>query len=210
MKFLNTTRKIFSLVITAIVLVTAAETWAEQFQSDNPEHVIATLQETLIQAMQQGQKIGYSGRLALLTPVITQSHDMGTIIRTVLGTHWSNLDPEQQRAITKTFQKHSIATYADRFDQYDGERFEILEHRQLPRERILVRSQLIQADNNRINFDYVLHQVDSSWRIINIVVDGVSDLALKRAEYNAILLKDNIAALIDMLEQKTAQIKQDK
>jgi phospholipid transport system substrate-binding protein len=210
MKFLNTTRKTFSLIMTAIMLVIAAETWAEQFQSDNPEHVIATLQETLILAMQQGQEIGYSGRLELLTPVINQSHDMGTIIRTVLGTHWNNLDPEQQRTITKTFQEHSIATYADRFDQYDGERFEILEHRQLPRERILVRSQLIQADTNRINFDYVLHQVDSSWRIINIVVDGVSDLALKRAEYNAILQKDDITALIDILEQKTAKIRQDR
>jgi len=196
--------------MTAIILVIAAEAWAEQFQSDNPEHVIATLQETLIQAMQQGQEIGFSGRLELLTPVINQSHDMGTIIRTVLGTHWNNLDPERQRAITKTFQEHSIATYADRFDQYDGERFEILEHRQLPRERILVRSQLIQADANRINFDYVLHQVDSSWRIINIVVDGVSDLALKRAEYNAILQKDDITALIDILEQKTAKIRQDR
>jgi phospholipid transport system substrate-binding protein len=210
MKFLNTTRNTFSLIMTAIILVIAAETWAEQFQSDNPEHVIATLQETLIQAMQQGQEIGFSGRLELLTPVINQSHDMGTIIRTVLGTHWNNLDPERQRTITKTFQEHSIATYADRFDQYDGERFEILEHRQLPRERILVRSQLIQADANRINFDYVLHQVDSSWRIINIVVDGVSDLALKRAEYNAILQKDDITALIDILEQKTAKIRQDR
>src|SRR5690606_32804131 len=141
---------------------------------------------------------------------IERSHDIRAIIRSVLGTHWAGLSSQQQQTITQTFQKHSIATYADQFNQYDGERFKIIEQRPLPRERVLVRSQLIQSDNSPINFDYVLHQVDKHWRIINIVVDGVSDLALKRAEYNAILQKEGISALIDTLEQKIAEIEQNQ
>lgn len=196
--------------MTAIIFLVAVETWAGQVQSKDPESVITTLQETLIQAMRQGQEIGYSGRLELLAPVINQSHDMRAIIRTVLGTHWNGLDTTQKAQITKTFLEHSIATYANSFDEYGGERFEIIEQRQLPRERILIRSQLIQTDNNRITFDYVLHQVDNNWRIINVVVDGVSDLALKRAEYNAILQKGDITLLINILEKRTAEIGQDK
>jgi phospholipid transport system substrate-binding protein len=199
-------KKALSFLLIATMLTTVTATWAEQPHQQDPEQVITILQETLIQAMQQGQQIGYAGRLKLLAPVIEQSHDLATIIRTALGAHWAGLSTEQRQAIIKTFSEHSIATYADRFDQHDGEHFTIIEQRQLPRERILVRSQLVQADRTTITFDYVLHYVGNQWRIINIVVDGVSDLALKRAEYNAVLQKDDIETLIGILEDKTAQL----
>ncbi len=209
MKSLNTTNRLLSLLLITLLL-TITGLRAEPAGGDDPEKVITTLQNALIQAMQQGQEIHYSGRLELLAPVIRQTHDLEAIIRSVLGTHWAELSPEQQQAITRTFQENSIATYADRFNQYNGEHFRIVEQRPLPRERILVRSQFIQTGSNPINFDYVLHQTNEGWRIINIVVDGVSDLALKRSEYNAILQKNGINALIDMLEQNTARIEQDQ
>lgn len=207
MKLLNTTNRVFKLLVVAMLVMTAAGLQAESSKSDGAE-VVITLQNGLIQAMQQGQKIGYSGRLKLLTPIIQQTHDLAAIIRSVLGAHWAKLNSDQQQAISQAFQENSIATYADRFSQYDGEQFKIVERTQLPRGRILVRSQLIRTDGNPVNFDYVMNKTSGGWRIINIVVDGVSDLALKRAEYNAVLQKNGIAALIDMLEQKTAYIEQ--
>lgn len=209
MKLLNTISRIVTLwVIAMLVMISGLR--AESLENEGAERVVVTLQNTLIQAMQQGQEIGYSGRLKLLTPVIEQTHDLAAIIRSVLGTHWAKLDSDQQQAITRVFQANSIATYADRFNQYDGEQFKIIEQTQLPRGRMLVRSQLIRSDGSPVNFDYVMHEAGGSWRIINIVVDGVSDLALKRAEYSAVLQKDGVTALIDMLEQKTSRIEQNQ
>lgn len=208
MKLLNTTNRVFKLLVVAMLVMTTTGLQAELSKSDGAEQVVITLQDGLIQAMQQGQKIGYRDRLKLLAPIIQQTHDLAAIIRSVLGTHWVKLDADQQQAITQAFQENSIATYADRFNQYDGEQFKIVEQAQLPRGRILIRSQLIRTDGNPVNFDYVMNKSSESWRIINIVVDGVSDLALKRAEYSAVLQKNGIAALVDMLEQKTAHIEQ--
>jgi phospholipid transport system substrate-binding protein len=193
---------------TAILLLFSVVVSAKDFQSASPEGVIHALQETFIHAMQKGDELGYRGRLELLTPVIDRSHDIDTIIRSALGANWSTLNEDQQQSITETFRKLSIATYAERFNRYNGERFEIIEQRSLPRDQILVRSKFIQADSNPINFDYVLRQGKEGWRIINILVDGVSDLALKRAEYNAILKRDGFPALIAMLEQKILQAEQ--
>ena len=158
--------------------------------------------------MKKGDELGYRGRLELMTPTINRSHDIDTIIRSILGANWSKLSEEQQQKITEIFRKLSISTYAERFNRYDGERFEIVEQRSLRRDQILVRSKLIQKDGNTINFDYVLHQSKEGWRIVNILVDGVSDLALKRAEYNSILKRDGFQALIAMLEQKISQMEQ--
>ncbi len=202
------THKIFKLLAIIMLMVIASGLQAESSENENAAQVITTLQNGLIQAMQQGQKIGYAGRVALLTPIIQQTHDLTAIIRSVLGSQWTKLSSDQQQAITQTFQANSIATYADRFDQYEGEQFKFIEQTQLPRERMLIRSQLIRTDGDPVNFDYVMNRTDKGWRIINIVVDGVSDLALKRAEYSAVLQKDGIAALIDMLRQKTARMEQ--
>jgi len=41
-----------------------------------------------------------------------------------------------------------------------------------------------------------------TWRIINIIANGVSDLALKRSEYTDVLSRKGFDALIGLMEQK--------
>ena len=197
------------LIVFSFILFVPILSHAQSTESATPEQVIQELQATLIQAMQKGSELGYQGRFNLLSPVIQQSHDLPAIIKAVLGTHWSKLTEEQHQAITGTFSKLSIATYAERFNQYDQERFEFIEKRALPKEQVLVRSQLIQADGKVVNFDYVMRQgANHDWKIINILADGVSDLALKRTEYGAIIQRDGFAALLSQLEQKIIQAEQ--
>jgi phospholipid transport system substrate-binding protein len=120
----------------------------------------------------------------------------------VLGGYWSELDSDQQRVISDTFRELSIATYAGRFKEYGGEHFEILQQRDLPRDQLLIRSQLTKSDKSTVDFDYVFQQKKGNWHIANILVNGVSDLALKRSEYRAILQRDGYSALIEMLKEK--------
>lgn len=201
---------IYILGVIALLLATTSTAQArteEQTHSDEPQQIIGILQNALIKAMQQGKEMSYHDRETFLAPVLQQTHDLETIVRTILGVHWVTLDKTKQQDMISAFSQNSTATYADRFDQYDGERFEIIENRLLPRGRMLVRSQFIKADKGVISFDYVLHQQNEHWRIINIVIDGVSDLALKRAEYNAIIQQEGIQSLINTLQNKTNQIK---
>lgn len=176
---------------------------AAESETRNPEQVIQYLQSSLLHVMQDGEKLGYDGRYKYLEPVIDQSHDVDLIIKTILGaTYWSQLDATQQNLMVETFRQLSIATYAGRFTHHEGEQFRIIEQRDLPREQVLVRSQLTQSDGGTVNFDYVLHQDQGHWRITNILFDGVSDLAIKRGEYRAILQRSGFQALIDMLKEK--------
>lgn len=197
------------LLISSLTFFMPVLSHSQPTESETPEQVIHRLQAALIQVMQKGAELDYQERFNLLAPVIQQSHDLPAIIKTVLGTHWNKLTEEQQQVITETFSKLSIATYAERFNQYDQERFEFIEKRILPKEQVLVRSQLIQGDGKAVNFDYVMRKGDNHhWKIINILADGVSDLALKRAEYSAIIQRDGFSALLSLLEQKIIQAEQ--
>mgnify|MGYP006339544837 FL=1 len=209
MKVKQIIRLIAWCLIVVMLLPISRAFSAPDAESGNPEQVIHKLQSSLLQAMREGERLGYEGRLKLLEPVINQSHDIEVIIKTILGaTYWSQLDTEQKNLVIDTFRQLSVATYAGRFNQYEGEQFEIIEQRALPHEQILVRSQLIKSDGGIVNFDYVLHQTEGKWRITNILFDGVSDLAIKRGEYRAIMQRDGFQALIEMLKEKIALTRQ--
>lgn len=179
--------------------------------SETPEQVIQKLQSSLIQAMRDGPQLGYEGRFKVLSPVIDQSHDIELIIKTILGsTYWSQLDDNQKNLVIDTFRQLSIATYAGRFTQHEGEQFEVIEQRELPHEQMLVRSQLTKSDGGIVNFDYVLQQKEGRWRIVNILFDGVSDLAIKRGEYRSIMQRDGFSAFIELLKEKITLAKQNQ
>ena len=205
MKVKQTINLIVGCLILLLLLPVSSVFCAPDQGAKTPEQVISHLQSSLLQAMQEGEKLGYEGRYKFLESVIDQSHDIDLIIKTILGaTYWSQLDKAQQDLIVDTFRQLSIATYAGRFTQYEGEQFKIVEQRSLPREQTLVRSQLTKSDGGAVNFDYVLHQTEGGWRIVNILFDGVSDLAIKRGEYRAVMQRDGFPALIQLLKEKIA------
>ena len=167
--------------------------------------VVEKLHTTLLAVMKDGVKIGYQGRYDQIAPVIKSSFDMPFISRTVLGKHWETLHNDQQSKFIELFTRMSIATYASNFDSYSGERFKTISEKEVSGGRILIQSQLIKSDGGQVQLDYLLNRTDSQWRIINIIAEGVSDLALKRADYSAFLKNHGFEALLKKLNEKTNQ-----
>jgi len=167
--------------------------------------VVEKLHTTLLAVMKDGDKIGYKGRYDQLAPVIQSSFDMPFISKTVLGKHWENLNREQRSRFVEAFTQMSIATYAANFDSYSGEHFKVIPEKEVEGGRILVQSQLIKSDGGQVQLDYLLHRTSSQWRIVNIIAEGVSDLALKRADYSAFLKSKGFDALLKKLNDKVNQ-----
>lgn len=189
------------LIVTAMLLYIPVA-WTQELDTTNPAKTVNSLHDALIKGMQGGDKLGFQGRFKLLAPIVERSHDLDFIAKTILGKHWTKLNREQQQIFTSHFHKLSISTYAGWFKEYDGEHFKFIEQKTMPRKYVLVRSQLIQSNGDTVSFDYLLRQDKRDWRIINILADGVSDLALKRVEYRSILEKKGFNIFIDMLKKK--------
>ena len=209
MKAILSIKSLLSILAIAVLLHGISLSWAQEAPSaDDPEEVIRNLQSTLLQSMREGEELGFQGRYYLLAPVSKQSHYFEFIIRTILGTHWIELNPDQKKEITDIFSQLSIATYASQFKAYNGEQFEILENRPFPQNHIEVRTHLVKADKSTIDLRYLMRQEDTGWRIVNIVAKGVSELAIKRTEYRSIIERDGYPALIAMLKEKIVEAEQ--
>lgn len=163
--------------------------------------VVAELQASIMTIMKKGHDLGYTGRYQRIAPTVEKTHDLDTIARLAVGRHWKGLDASQRSAFIETFKDLSISMYAGRFKNYGGEQFTILSETASKRgNRKLVTSHLVKSDGKKITFSYVLHQIHDQWKIISVSVNGVSDLALKRAEYGGILRKDGFPTLIERLK----------
>ncbi len=167
--------------------------------------IVEKLHSTLLAVMKDGEKIGYQGRYGRLEPVIKSSFDMPFISRTVLGKYWESLNKEQRSRFVEAFTRLSIATYASNFDSYSGEQFKMIPERETDGGRILVQSTLVKSDGGQVQLDYLLHRTGEQWRIVNIIAEGVSDLALKRADYSAFLKSKGFDALLKKLNEKVNQ-----
>jgi phospholipid transport system substrate-binding protein len=167
--------------------------------------IIENLHTTLLAVMKDGDQIGYKGRYDRLEPVIKASFDLPFISKTVMGRYWETLNQDQRSKFIETFSELSIATYAGNFDSYSGERFKTISEKEVSGGRIQVQTRLIKSDGGEIPLDYILHPIDHQWRIINVIAEGVSDLALKRAEYSVFLKVKGFDALLMKLNEKIAQ-----
>jgi phospholipid transport system substrate-binding protein len=173
----------------------------------DPQEVIERLNAALLEVMRNAADLGYQGRYEQLKPVLRESYDFPFMIRIAVGPPWRDLDQNQRARITDLFTDMSIATYAARFDGYDGERFEILGDEPAPRDTVLVHSRIVLPDDEPVELSYLLKEFDGEWRIIDVLLDArYSELARQRAEFAAVLRNGGVPDLVATLERKIAQL----
>jgi phospholipid transport system substrate-binding protein len=181
--------------------------------AQNPEAIatVDRLHAGLLDIMQNAESLGFAGRRDRIAPVIHASLDLPFITRFAIGRHWKSLDGNEREAIVDVFSRWTVAHYAARFNGYSGERFTFVSAQQSRRKRELVRTVLEVSDDSseNVTLDYLLHEKDGNWRIINVIANGVSDLSLKRADYGAVIEAEGLAGLIMKLEDQIKQFEKE-
>ena len=166
------------------------------------KQVVDKFQKELIDVMKNGKQLGFAGRYDKLYDSVSNSHDLTKIARIVVGKEWEKLSEAQQQKLVDIFIRLSVASYAHNFKDYSGESFVFDSEEETTRGGVVVHSHLIIPDDKPVKFDYMLKEKGNSWRIINIIANGVSDLALKRSEYTTILQREGFDALIAKINEK--------
>ena len=164
---------------------------------------IGELYGALLQTMQQAKQLGVKGRYDRLAPVLAETYDIPTMSRAAVGQSWGTLDPTQQAGIIDAFTRMMIANYANQFDGFSGERFEIVQTVDRAPADKLVKTRLVQASGKTVALDYLMRNSGGKWKAVDVYLDGtISELASRRAEFGAILKSGGPNALIDSLRRQ--------
>jgi phospholipid transport system substrate-binding protein len=171
-----------------------------------PKAVIESFYAQLVDVMRRGPTLGFAGREKVLRSVLSETYDLDYVARLVLGRSTRTLDDTQLSDFEQVFSDMVVATYASRFDNYEQERFVTLGQRSLKHGRTLVETVVEGTSMGNVRLNYVMHERDGVWRIINVVSQGVSDISLKRSEYRSVMGKEGFDSLLDKIRQQTKKL----
>jgi len=164
---------------------------------------IGNFYAVLLNAMQRGPTLGANGRYQQLEPIVGETFDLPFMTGVAVGPGWANLSQAEQQRMTDAFKRYIAATYANRFDKYSGQKLQVMDE-QARASDIIVDTQIVKADGKPVAIKYRMHQVAGQWRVADVFLDGtISELAVRRSEFSAILQSQGVAGLIATLTQKT-------
>jgi len=200
-----------AVLFTLLALLLPLRALAETADAPDPAGaapVVEKLHEALLSVMKDAKTLGYEGRYEQLYPVIQENFDLPFMAEKSVGRHWKTASEENQRALVATFSRFTVANFAGRFDGFSGQSFRTLGVEPATYGTVLVHTRLDEPGDEGVALDYRLRQVDGSWRIVDIYLNGtVSELALRRSEYSALIQREGFKALLAKLDERINDLK---
>jgi len=193
------------LVLAATTLLGAGviPAWGQGDDWDPAAKRIRAFYDVLLAVMKQAERLGIAGRYEKLAPVIGATFDLAAMTRIAVGPDWNAIAPEVQAKLIENFARMTVATYANRFDGYSGERFEVEPRSEVRATGRLVRTRLIPSTGDPVALNYLMRGSGDSWKIVDVYLTGtISELATRRSEFAAILRTGGPTALIESLRQQ--------
>ena len=169
-----------------------------------PAAVVENFHAALADAMQHGEALGCKGRVEKLQPVVVATFDIPFLASHILRRRWETLSAQQRADFTATLQELIVVTYASNFSHDSGATFATVESRELTGGRRQVRARLTPAHDDAVTLDYFLQQSGGTWRVINVIANGVSDLALRSSQYDKIFAQSGLDGLMTKLRDQIA------
>jgi phospholipid transport system substrate-binding protein len=170
----------------------------------NPAKAVEAYYAALLDVMKRAKDLGIKGRYAQLEPAIAKTFDLPAMTRISIGPAWTSLAPDQQQKLVDAFARMTVATYANRFDGYGGEKFEVDAKVETRGNDRVVKTKLVQTADEPVTLNYLMRKSGEAWKVVDVYLSGtISELATRRSEFTALLRSGGADALLANLKQRT-------
>jgi len=105
----------------------------------------------------------------------------------------------------KQFKEHLAMTYGRNVENYKNEKVTITGSREEAKGDWTVKTKILRGGPGDILVDYRLRQRDGSWRIIDVIIEGVSLVSNFRSQFQDVVSGGGPERLIALLREKNAK-----
>lgn len=192
-----------SRVRPAVLLVAALA--AAAVAADGPRDVVKRMADDVIAVLKDKSVTGDAKRHRV-EKIVYAGIDFETLSRLVLARNWGRFSPDEQVRFQNEFKEHLSVTYGRSVDSYKNETLSILSDREEARGDWTVKTKVNRGGGpDDIMVDYRLRQVDGEWKIIDVIVEGVSLVSNFRSQFQDLLGSKTPAELIELIHDKNAR-----
>jgi phospholipid transport system substrate-binding protein len=199
-----------ALAAVAFAVSAAAPVVHAQGAGQNAVPAAAAFIDSLAQRAIDGltsKEINHGERTQRFRTLFTDAFDVPTIGRFALGTPWRSANEAERAEYLRAFEDYIVASYANRFADYGGERIATTGSRRGDDNEAFVNSEFQRAQGAPIRVTWRVRPTGNSWRVIDVIIEDVSMAITQRDDFTATIQRNGgkISALIEALRAKAQQ-----
>jgi phospholipid transport system substrate-binding protein len=134
--------------------------------------------------------------------------DIDWIAKFVLGKNWRAATQEQQDRYLENYRSFLLKNYTSNFENFTDSRYEVVKAADGSKAGEYTVSMLLKRSGQEdIAVDYRLRQDGKSFKVVDIIAEGISLITSQRSEFNSVISRNGLDYLIDELKSKTVERK---
>jgi phospholipid transport system substrate-binding protein len=182
----------------ALLLVGVAGAWAGP-----PTDTVRQVIERALDALKEPG--ASEARRQKVKAIVDPHFDYQEMAKRSLGPAWGKLSPTQRQEFVGLFAQLLEASYSDKIEKY-AQRVKIdYTGEILSGDNAEVRTVIVKA-NDRIPLNYRLMNEGGTWKVYDVVIEGVSLVSNYRSQFSRIIHESSYAELVQRLKTKVAEL----
>ena len=198
------------LTLGAASFLAAAMPWRPASAQTNasPDAPIQQFNNALLAAMKAGENTPFTDRYRALAPVVQQVFNLDSVLATSVGLSWATLPPALKAPLAQAFTRYTVSSYLANFNNYNGERFQILPQvRTISADQVVVQTRLLPTSGEPVELDYVMRRFPVGWQAVDVLMNGsISRVAVQRSDFTHLMGRGGAPALVTALDSKVSTL----
>lgn len=143
-----------------------------------------------------------------LRNLFRQNFDVPAISRFVLGKHWRKTSTAERQDFVDAFEEMNTRQFLAMVGEFSEEMFSVVKVREdaAKPSLSLVSTKIAQSEGEPISAVWRVRNNDGQYKILDIVVEGVSMAITLRHEYGTVVKTDGVDGLIAIMREKNAKL----
>jgi phospholipid transport system substrate-binding protein len=166
----------------------------------------ALIQDTVVQVLDvlRDKSRTVAQRRLEIEKIAHRCFDFRTMARLVLARDWKKLDSAKRDEFVDQFTTYLANDYGSRIERYQQEEVKVLGEQSKPRGDVEVRTKIVGGESDGAIVDYRMRNGKDGWRIIDVVIEGISLVANFRDQFREVIARGGPEALLQKLREKNA------
>jgi phospholipid transport system substrate-binding protein len=143
-----------------------------------------------------------------LRNLFRQNFDTPAISRFVLGKHWRGASTAERQDFVDAFEEMNTRQFLTMVGEFSQEMFSVVKVQEdaAKPSLSLVSTKIAQSEGEPISAVWRVRNNDGQYKILDIVVEGVSMAITLRHEYGTVVKSDGVDGLIAIMREKNAKL----
>ncbi|MCY7387597.1 MAG: ABC transporter substrate-binding protein [Burkholderiales bacterium] len=123
-----------------------------------------------------------------------------------VGRNWKDASDAQKKSLIDAFRTLLIRTYSTSLTQFRNQTVEVKPTKMTAADtEVVVKTLIIQPGGQPIPIDYSMEKSGDSWKVYDVLIDGVSLVTNYRSSFNTEIQKSGIDGLVKSLADRNAK-----